>query len=49
MSAPLLDVRHRAVRVWRSPREAPRLTYFQSWWLYRGFFDIFSMMLAVSQ
>lgn len=25
--------------------QAPRLTHFQSWWLYRGFFDIFSMML----
>jgi uncharacterized protein len=25
--------------------QAPRLTHFQSWWLYRYFFDVFSMML----
>jgi uncharacterized protein len=25
--------------------QAPRLTHFQSWWLYRFFFDIWSMML----
>jgi uncharacterized protein len=26
--------------------QAPRLAHNQSWWLYRGFFDIFSMMLV---
>jgi uncharacterized protein len=25
--------------------QAPKLVHSQSWWLYRGFFDIFSMML----